>query len=127
MNVKWGKKASNDDFYATYEFLVEFLFILISFLLSFYSKAKVLYKLFRTEPRKSEDLVPVMDKLRIPREDDGLLKFWMRALTDEYKAHLKELTSMPTTGGPARESTKSFNSHDQKVFWSKLLKAKVRG
>ena len=87
-----------------------------AFLLSFDSKAKVLYKLFRTEPRKSDDLVPVMDKLRIPREDDGLLKFWMRALTDEYKAHVKELTSMPTTGGPARESTKSFISHDQKVF-----------
>ncbi|OWA51928.1 Folliculin [Hypsibius exemplaris] len=71
------------------------------------SRVKVLYQLFRMERRNTEDVVPVMDKLRIPREDDGLLKFWMRALSDEYKAHLNELARPPA-------------ATDQKVFQSSI-------
>ena len=61
-----------------------------------FRKVKVLYKLFKTEARSSDQQLEVMEKLHIPKEDYGTMKFWMTALTSEYKAHLKEL-SLPFT------------------------------
>ncbi|GAU99972.1 hypothetical protein RvY_10901 [Ramazzottius varieornatus] len=60
------------------------------------TKAKVLYKLFRTESRSATQLPAMMEKFRITPEDDVVLKFWMTALSSEYKAHLKELSALPT-------------------------------
>ncbi|XP_055356920.1 folliculin-like [Paramacrobiotus metropolitanus] len=67
------------------------------------SKAKVLYKLFRTESRSADELPIIMQKLHIADEDNGVMRFWMTALSDEYKGYLKEL-SFPH---PAVITTKS--------------------